>query len=296
MNLLGLSPAMMRRRMMLAMRAATVLEATFITRNADDRDFFGRSYFGRLLRNFMMSTFSAPLGIEAATLEAELTFLLQHIQEVKDHDREMFREYRRRVGEASCLEQLYEARAEISAAATLVRAGVRFRRLLARDVLAAMSAADRKRARGMPEMPDFELALDGEKFFVESTSAFLQGDRVEQASNKGAFAIRRKAKKSYATQGTCLFVDVTQPVNLLLSAEGQNPNTVRDQAALALADAPFAAAVLFAFTISFGDTWTIQSNYWRLDSDRLKPPMRAFLDRHFPFSTPSTSATSATST
>jgi hypothetical protein len=190
----------------------------------------------------------------------QLSFLIKHLNEVRDRDPALHARLRRAVMRSVHAREYLAARTELYVAAALIRSGV--------DPV--------KR-----ESPDFEIPMrSGTKLFAECTSVHFESHKARDVGYKVEAAVRQKSSRPYASRSTALFVEVTHLVHMAIAFPGNMRESLRDVLKRSSQESSFGSVILFD-VISNKDLRRIEGNFWRWDSYDVNAELRTLLNIGF---------------
>lgn len=191
----------------------------------------------------------------------KLFFLFKHLQELRQINPDAYTRARRSVRKAPDESQYFGTRMEVYVAASLARAGIKFR---------------------CRESPDYELLDEYRNHFIECGSAHITGTSTDTVK-KIALVVASKCKKKYAKRDTALFLDAT---NAIQRGIGANHPYSTDQLRIGvhevIKDAGYGSVLLFSYGLNH-DIIKITAGYIRIDAQDIEPDLLHFMERIYPF-------------
>ena len=194
---------------------------------------------------------------------AKLAMLVKHLQTIEKHDKELLKEFKRKLHDSrNHLGTYFGIRMEIHIAASLIQKGINFVKT---------------------ESPDF--TVDEYGVHLECTSAHTLDDGSVNLTDKIRSTILLKSKKVYCNPSIVLCIDITN----ILAASIKNENELLTQmdglkraVKQILTDTNSSYGSLLMFSYFMDLKGIFRSGYVRIDNENAIPTLIGFLDKYFP--------------
>lgn len=194
---------------------------------------------------------------------AKLLMLVKHLKYIEKHDKELLKEFKKKIHETGKhLGTYFGVRIEINIASFLIRNGVQFRKT---------------------ESPDFSIA--GDTVFMECVSTYRPDNRLSIV-DKIHNVIVNKSKKSYCNSATILCVDITNIAATRDERDDQLILTKDDLKRLVtqtLENCHSAFGCVLLFTYILNTKGEFHSAHWRVDNHTATSELTKFLNKYYPY-------------
>ncbi|MBO8183262.1 MAG: hypothetical protein H0Z28_10810 [Archaeoglobus sp.] len=233
-------------------KLSELLGVTFI----DERDF--EKPIGRAIKGIIQ--YQNEQKFEERDYEIiRLKLLVEDLQKIKHYDETMLVTFREKINRDET--NYYGFRFEVAIAAFLISENVTFEKI---------------------ESPDFRVLYDDKEVFIECTSRRTSDSSFRDVESKIRAAIEEKSGKDYCQANTALFVDVTNLYFHSISrgdlVDGQE---LKNYIGSLLEENDFGSVIIFVFILD-KESNRFGLNYIRVDSNRIDPILKKFLDEYYP--------------
>jgi len=189
----------------------------------------------------------------------KLLLLIKHLTVIEKYDKHLLAVFRKKLKKIT-VERYYGERLEINTAATLIQKDIKFTKR---------------------ESPDFDIFENSDTCHIECTSTHLTKNSLKNKDDifKIKKAIQEKSKKPYCNKQTALFIDITNLFYFGLDPEQKDK--LHDDIKKILQQSNYGSVLLFGYSKGRNSN-TYNSNYNRIDNEKIGNKLSFFLDKHYP--------------